>query len=86
VLGTVASPFPPQVVSHAPCVPRLRFGLLSHNRAWSFSVMLNMFRKEAGTGPICRDGLKGAWHTLDLCPFPPQNIAQVSRNALAPCG
>ena len=27
---------------------------------------------EKGTGPICRNGPKGAWHKLDLSPFPPQ--------------
>jgi hypothetical protein len=28
--------------------------------------------QEKGTGPICRDGPKGASHKLDLSPFPPE--------------
>ena len=37
-----------------------------------------MGKKKKGTGPICRNGPKGASHKLDLSPFPPRGRATVS--------
>jgi hypothetical protein len=36
--------------------------------------------QEKGTGPICRDGPKGASHKLDLSPFPP--LVRMARSLL----
>ena len=35
-------------------------------------------RKERGTGPICRNGPKGASHKLDLSPFPWEETTMTS--------
>ena len=35
--------------------------------------------EEKGTGPICRNGPKGAVHKLDLSPFPTEGGTEVVR-------
>ena len=58
----------------------------SHRAASGLGPCSSVIRREKGTGPICRNGPKGASHKLDLSPFSQNHTTLFSQAVLAGTG